>query len=59
MRFDSSVATQRAMKKTIGLDPRLLRHSVIKMGSTLQEIKDVGGKAEWNGESEGKEQIML
>ena len=47
MRFDSSSRTQHAVRRTLGLDPRMIRYSVVKMGSKLEEIKDVGGTAEW------------
>lgn len=47
MRFDSSAQTQHAVKRTMGLDPRMIRYSVVKMGSTLEDIKDVAGTAEW------------
>ena len=49
MRFDSSARTQHAVRKTLGLDPRMVRYSVVKMGSTLEEVKEVAGKAEWKG----------
>lgn len=35
------------MRRTLGLDPRMIRYSVVKMGSKLEEIADVAGKAEW------------
>ena len=47
MRFDSSAQTQHMVQRTLGLDPRLLRFSVVKMGTTLEEVKDVAGKADW------------
>lgn len=47
MRFDSNAAAQHQVRKTLSLDPRMIRHSVVKLGSSLEEIKDVGGKAEW------------
>lgn len=52
MRFDSSAQTQHVVQRTLGLDPRLLRYSVVKMGSKLEDIKDVAGRAEWSGEEE-------
>ena len=52
MRFDSSAKTQHAVKRTLGLDPRLIRYSIVKMGSKLEEIARVGGKAEWEGHGE-------
>ena len=47
MRFDSSVKVQNDIQKTLSLDPRMVRHTVVNMGSTLKSIKDVRGKAEW------------
>lgn len=31
----------------MSLDPRLIRYSVVKMGTKFEEIKDVPGKAEF------------
>lgn len=53
LRFDSSAKTQHAVRRTLGLDPRMIRYSVVQLGSTLEEIKDVAGKADWNGISSG------
>ncbi|KAI9695839.1 MAG: hypothetical protein M1820_008394 [Bogoriella megaspora] len=53
MRFDSGARTQHAVRKTIGLDPRMIRFSVVKMGFTLDKIKDVGGTAEWGSKTRG------
>ncbi|KAK4553894.1 hypothetical protein LTR86_009069 [Recurvomyces mirabilis] len=47
LRFDSSAKTQHAVRRTLGLDPRMIRFKVQKMGGKLEEIADVGGKAEW------------
>ncbi|KAL9048899.1 MAG: hypothetical protein Q9162_007491 [Coniocarpon cinnabarinum] len=55
MRFDSSVQTQHDVQRTLKLDPRLLRYGIVKMGKTLQDIADIGGKVEWNDESLGQE----
>lgn len=30
----------------------MIRFAVVKLGSTLDEIKDVAGKVEWNGANE-------
>ena len=49
MRFDSSAQTQHIVQRTLRLDPRLLRFSVVKMGTKLSELADVGGTAEWAG----------
>ncbi|KAI9816798.1 MAG: hypothetical protein M1827_001443 [Pycnora praestabilis] len=47
MRFDSSGQTQDMVRRTLGLDPRMIKFSVVKMGGTLDAIKDIGAKAEW------------
>ena len=53
MRFDSSAKTQHAVKRTLGLDPRLIRYSMVKVGTKFDEIRDVGGKVDWgNGTSQ-------
>lgn len=42
------------VRRTMSLDPRLLRYSIVRMGHRLGEISDVGGKAEeWVGEHGG------
>jgi len=46
MRFDSDGRTQHMVRRTMSLDPRLLRYTVVKMGHRLEEISDVGGRAE-------------
>lgn len=38
------------VRRTMSLDPRLLRYSIVRMGHRLEEISDVGGKAEEWGE---------
>lgn len=48
MRFDSSAQAQQNIRRTLGLDPRMIRFSIVKLGSKLDEIKDVSGKVEWN-----------
>lgn len=47
MRFDSSAKTQHAVKRTLGLDPRMIRYSMVKVGTKLDEVRDVGGKVDW------------
>ena len=48
MRFDASGPVQASVRRTLGLDPRMIRFSVVKLGDKLEEIKDVAGKVEWN-----------
>ena len=51
MQFDSSSAVQTEIKRTLGLDPRMIRFSVVKMGSKLgtpqESMEHVSGKVEW------------
>jgi small subunit ribosomal protein S6 len=54
MRFDSDARTQHAMKRTLSLDPRMLRFSIVKMGQKLEDICDIGGKAEWPSANPGR-----
>lgn len=48
MRFDSSAQVQQNIRRTLALDPRMIRHSVVKLGNKLDEIKDVQGHVVWN-----------
>ncbi|OJJ49830.1 hypothetical protein ASPZODRAFT_22546 [Penicilliopsis zonata CBS 506.65] len=48
MRFDSSASAQAGVHRTLHLDPRMIRFSIVKLGNKLEEIKDVEGKVEWN-----------
>ncbi|GAB7365450.1 hypothetical protein MBLNU230_g6523t1 [Neophaeotheca triangularis] len=52
LRFDSSAKTQHAVRRTLGLDPRMIRYSVVKMGDKLEELGGFGGKVEWGGREE-------
>lgn len=51
MRFDASPSTQQLVKKTVAIDPRMIRCGMVKMGSTLREIVDVKGTVEWQRRS--------
>lgn len=57
MRFDSSGAVQSSIRRTLGLDPRMINFSVVKLGDKLEEIKDINGKVEWNNLSTIADQI--
>ena len=52
MRFDCSPETQEMVKKTIAIDPRMIRCGVVKMGGTLKEIIDVKGTVDWKRRSD-------
>ena len=47
MRFDASPAVQRLVRKTIAIDPRMIRCGVVKMGERLKDIVDVKGTVDW------------
>ncbi|KAI7525374.1 hypothetical protein KC343_g14471, partial [Hortaea werneckii] len=47
LRFDSSAKTQHAVRRTLGLDPRMIRYSVVKMGSKLEEGASITGQVQW------------
>lgn len=47
LRFDASPRTQHSLRRTMGLDPRLIRYSVVKLGDKLEDIADVPGIAPW------------
>lgn len=47
MRFDCSAKTEHAVRRTLGLDPRMIKYSIVRMGSKLEEVSGVAGKAEW------------
>lgn len=57
MRFDSSGSVQSSIRRTLGLDPRMINFSVVKLGDKLEEIKDIDGKVQWNNVSTITEQI--
>lgn len=44
MRFDSNAITQAEIKRTLGLDPRMINFSVVKLGKKLEEVAEVGGQ---------------
>ena len=47
MRFDASPSAQQLVRKTVAIDPRMIRCGVVKMGSRLNDIVDVKGTVEW------------
>ncbi|KAL4917529.1 ribosomal protein S6 [Aspergillus aurantiobrunneus] len=48
MRFDAASPVQQGIRRTLALDPRMIRFSVVKLGDKLGEVKDINGKVEWN-----------
>lgn len=54
MRFDCSPTTQELVKKTVAVDPRMLRCGLVKVGGKLKEIAGVPGEVRWKtGEAVG------
>jgi hypothetical protein len=51
MRFDCSPETQEVVKKTVAIDPRMIRCGMVRMGGTLREIMDVKGTVDWKRKS--------
>ena len=47
LRFDASPTAQRLVRKTIAIDPRMIRCGVVKIGGSLAEIAGVEGKVAW------------
>jgi hypothetical protein len=48
------------VRKTLGLEPRLLRFSVVKLGRTLKEMAERGAKAEeWEGVEGAEGRAMM
>lgn len=56
MRFDSSAETQQEIRRTLGLDPRMIRFSVVKLGDKLGgkqgAMEEIPGKVQWNDSQE-------
>jgi small subunit ribosomal protein S6 len=51
MRFDSSSKTQDNLRKTLGLDPRMIKFNTVKLGDgTLESISKIGGRMPWANE---------
>lgn len=48
MRFDSSGPVQASLRRTLSLDPRMINFTVVKLGDTLEKVKDINGRIEWN-----------
>lgn len=58
MRFDSSGPVQQSIRRTLGLDPRMIRFSVVKLGEKLEEVKDVEGAVEWNDDKKNSQRVL-
>jgi len=60
MRFDSTGRAQEMVRRTLGLDPRMIKHSIVKLDKNPL-APHTGGKAEWkkNGDDEWKERLGI
>jgi len=47
MRFDANAKTQQTVRDTLGLDPRMIKFSVVKLGDRLEDIAGVTGKEQY------------
>jgi small subunit ribosomal protein S6 len=48
MRYDSSSKIQDDVRKTLGLDPRMIKFSSVKLGDgTLESLSKIGGQISW------------
>jgi len=49
MRYDASSRTQADVRTTLGLDPRMIKFSTVKLGDgTLESISKISGTIPWN-----------
>ncbi|KAI0390397.1 ribosomal protein S6 [Xylariaceae sp. FL0594] len=48
IRFDSSVATQEELRRMLRLDPRMIRHSTVKIGDGKLETLSRMGAIDWS-----------
>ena len=58
LRFDASPTVQELVKKTIAIDPRMVRCGLVKMGGRLKDMVDVKGTVVWNRNSVDRSQIF-
>lgn len=55
LRFDASPFVQELVKKTVAIDPRMVRCGVVKMGGRLKDIVDAKGVVEWQRKRRGRD----
>jgi len=49
MRYDASSKTQNDVRTTLGLDPRMIKFSTVKLGDgTLESISKISGSIPWS-----------
>lgn len=53
MRYDASSKIQDDVRTTLGLDPRMIKFSSVKMGDgTLESLSRISGDVEWANREE-------
>ncbi|TVY29412.1 37S ribosomal protein, mitochondrial [Lachnellula hyalina] len=53
MRFDASSKIQDDVRMTLGLDPRMIKFSSVKLGDgTLESLSRISGNVEWKNREE-------
>jgi small subunit ribosomal protein S6 len=53
MRYDASSRIQDDVRKTLGLDPRMIKFSSVKLGDgTLESLSKIGGSIPWDTREE-------
>jgi len=58
MRFDASSKIQDEVRQTLGLDPRMIKFSSVKLGNgKLESMGKIGGRILWNEGLEEREEI--
>lgn len=61
MQFDGSVKVQQEVRRLLGLDPRMIRYSVVKVGDKLGgvngAIEEVTGEIPWKAGSENTDML--
>lgn len=56
MRYDASSKTQDNVRTTLGLDPRMIKFSSVKLGDgTLESLSKIGSTIPWTMEEHTKE----
>lgn len=63
MRFDSSANTQSQVRRSLGLDPRMIRFSVVKIGDKLHgprgAMENITGQVEWESTQDASDAAGL
>jgi len=61
MQFDGSVKVQQEVRRLLGLDPRMIRYSVVKIGDKLGgvngAIEEVTGEIPWNAGAQNADML--